>query len=248
MRALALALAVATAPVQAEEILSARYIGPTDRYDHGILGDALEWSGIEVETEASTGRKGGLFSASRKFTFRIDLPEDRVFEDTEPRLWDVTGDGSPEVVTILTQVDLGAALVVLGAVDGTVREIASTPHIGRTHRWLAPVGAADLDGDGAIEVAFVDRPHLARVLRVWRYRDGDFREVAAFEGVTNHRIGDSRIAGGMRQCDAGPEMIMASADWTRIVSVTFDGSRFARRDLGPNRGPASFADALNCRL
>ncbi len=247
MRILAFVLAVVAAQAHADEILSARYIGPTDRYDHGILGDAIEWSGIEIATGARTGREGGLFTAWREFTFRIDLPENRVFEDIEPRLWDVTGDGSPEIVTILTDVDLGAALVILGAVDGTVREIASTPHIGRTHRWLAPVGAVDLDGDGAIEIAFVDRPHLARVLRVWRYRDGDFREVAAFEGVSNHRIGDREIAGGIRDCGTGPEMIVASADWTRILSITFDGSSFTQRDLGANNGPSSFSAAKSCR-
>jgi hypothetical protein len=46
--------------------------------------------------------------------------------------------------------------------------LASTPWIGQRFRWLAPVAAADLDGDGAMELAYVDRPHLARTLRVWR--------------------------------------------------------------------------------
>jgi len=59
------------------------------------------------------------------------------------------------------------------------------------------VGAADLDGDGFVEVAFIDRPHLAKVLRVWRYVDGDFAEVAVMDGVTNHRIGEPDIAGGI---------------------------------------------------
>jgi hypothetical protein len=49
-----------------------------------------------------------------------------------------------------------------------VRLLAATPHIGSANRWLAPIGAADLDGDGRVEIAYVDRPHLARTLRIWR--------------------------------------------------------------------------------
>ena len=31
--------------------------------------------------------------------------------------------------------------------------VSATPYIGRSNRWLAPLGAGDLDGDGNIELA-----------------------------------------------------------------------------------------------
>ena len=50
--------------------------------------------------------------------------------------------------------------------------------------------------------------------------DGDrLVETARFPGLTNHRIGDAVISGGLRDCGTGPELILASRDWTRILRV-----------------------------
>lgn len=124
--------------------------------------------------------------------------------------------------------------------------MAETPPIGRRHRWLAVVGAADLDGDGAVEIAYIDRPHLARTLRVWRYREGRLEQVAELDGLTNHRIGERDIAGGIRHCGGAPEMIVADANWERLIAVTLTGGALNRRDIGPHLGRQSFANALAC--
>jgi hypothetical protein len=221
--------AVCALPVCAQQITSAAFSDPTARYAHGILGDAIEWGGVQMDV-AGQGR------------VTLSLPQDHVFEDVTPRLWDVTGDGQPEVVVIETDMAKGAALAVYGAQG----KIAETPHIGRSNRWLAPIGAVDLDGDGTIEIAYIDRPHLAKVLRVWRFEDGDLTHVADLQGYTNHKIGESDIAGGIRACNGAPEMIVAAADWTRLAAVRFGPDGFSVRDIGPHRGRASFAAALAC--
>ena len=220
-----------------EALTQAWYSDLSDRYDHGILGDAREPTVLHAMS-ANTSAQCGL---------SLGAGAGHVFEDTAPRLVDVTGDGAPEVIAVRTDLEQGAQLVVYApSGDGrTLRAIASTPYIGQRHRWLAPIGAADLDGDGHIEVAFVDRPHLAKILRVWRYRDGDFREVAAAEGFANHRIGEADIAGGVRDCGQGPEMIVASADWSRLLAVRFDGA-FRVRDLGRDTSRPAFARAMGC--
>ena len=223
-------LAVAGAGAAAETIVAARYGAPTARYDHAVLGDALEWGALLMSMRDGTAR-------------RVDLPRDHVFEDTAPRLVDVTGDGAPEVIVVETDVNRGAALAVYGAQG----KIAETPHIGQRNRWLAPLGAADLDGDGVIEIAYVDRPHLARVLRVWQLRGGELHPVAQLERVTNHRIGESHISGGIRDCGAGPEMILASADWTRVIAVTLRGGELTPRDLGPLNDSTSLEGTLICQ-
>jgi hypothetical protein len=176
-------------------------------------------------------------------TVRIVLPEDRVFEDTAPRVVDVDLDGAAEVVVVESSVTQGSRLAVYGP-DGLV---AATPFIGQPNRWLAPVGAADLDGDGRVEIAYVDRPHLAKILRVWRFSGGKLTEVAAAQGFTNHRIGERDIAGGIRDCGAGPEMIVADAEWRQVVAVRFDG-RLGARPLGPHSGRESLAAAMACAL
>lgn len=217
-----------TVAVATETITDARFSDPTPRYTHGILGDAIEWGQLEVVAGNTT------------YLFR--LPLDHVFEDVAPRLVDVTGDGLPEVIVVETDVNRGGSLAIYGAKG----KIAETPHIGQRNRWLAPIGAADLDGDGHIEVAYIDRPHLAKTLRIWRFEGAQLTEVANLAGLTNHRIGERDIAGGIRTCDGGPEMIVATADWSRLVAVRYQNGQITTRDIGPHKGRSSFAKAMTC--
>lgn len=235
--ALALALAVALAgPAAAQGIAEARYAEPTERYAHAVLGDAVEHGALAVRLT-----DGSLQTA------RLD--DSLVFEDTAPRLHDLDGDGHWEVVAVESHQSEGARLAVWGLDQGRLSRLAATPHIGTRFRWLAPLGAADLDGDGAMEIAYIDRPHLARVLRVWRYDAGRRRltEVAAAEGHTNHRIGERTIAGGIRDCGAGPELVTARGDWARLLATRLEGGRLVSRDIGAHTGRDSFTAALACR-
>jgi len=146
---------------------------------------------------------------------RVILPENRVFEDVEARLADISGDGPPEVIAVETDSALGASL----AVYGPSVEVVATDFIGQPNRWLAPAGIADFDGDGRTEIAYVDRPHLLADLHLVRL-DGDrLVETLRQPGLTNHRIGDDFISGGLRDCGTGPELILASKDWSRVMGV-----------------------------
>ncbi|MEM1077645.1 MAG: VCBS repeat-containing protein [Pseudomonadota bacterium] len=213
----------------AEGVVSAEYGGETTRYAHGVLGDAIEYGSLTVVTDR--GRR-----------LRIVLPEHSVFEDLAPRVVDLDGDGAAEVVVVESHRDLGGQL----AVYGPEGKIAATPHIGRTNRWLAPIGAADFDGDGAMEIGYIDRPHLAKTLLLWRYEDRALTWVAALPGMTNHRIGEDFISGGIRDC-AGPlEMVVAEANWSGTVAVRFTAGQLSRAELPYPATPSGFADALSC--
>ncbi|AXI47388.1 VCBS repeat-containing protein [Sulfitobacter sp. SK012] len=216
---------------QTEPLSSARYTEPTTRYPHGALGDETEFGALEL----SYGSSGSVFT--------IRLPSARVFEDIEPRLVDIDGDGRDEALTIESHQNEGARLAIYNG--GGL--IAATPYIGRRFRWLAPIGAADLDGDGHVEIAYIDRPHLAKTLRIWRYIDGALTEVASLGGLTNHRFGAHAIEGGIRTCGSVPEMIVASSDWQRMISVTFDGKSTAARDIGAIKNQNSLTQALACK-
>jgi hypothetical protein len=231
MRTLLIAALIIALPSlgMAQQITEARFSDPTDRYDHAILGDALEWGALELRVSDGT-------------LFRLTLPKDRVFEDLAPRLVTLPN-GQTLVAVIETQTDLGARL----SLYDQTGLVAATPHIGRTHRWLAPIGAADFDGDGELEFAYVDRPHLAKTIRIWRLSGTSLNPAGDLPGFTNHRIGENTIAGGIRDCGTGPEMIVADANWRSVQAITWDGSGFSTRELGPHEGRASFAKALNCR-
>ncbi len=218
-------------------IARAWFDDPVGRYDHGVLGRSQEPSTLWVNAPGNHGLCGHA----------LTLDGMHVFEDVAPRLADLDGDGSDEVIVVRTHIGKGAQLAVYRWTGEDLVLDAATPYIGRPHPWLAPVGVADLDGDGKVEIAYIDRPHLAKVLRVWRYEGGRLTEVAAAAGLSNHRIGDAVISGGIRDCGQGPEMVLPDGDWRRMVAVRLTGGRLAARDLGAYAGSTGLRQAMACR-
>ena len=211
-------------------LISAELAEPTGRYPHGVLGDSVEYGALILHYGPDNAR------------YVIRLPEARVFEDIEARLVDVDGDGQLEAMVIESHENKGARLSLYNG--GGL--IAATPHIGQRNRWLAPIGAADLDGDGHVEIGYIDRPHLARILRIWRFENGALRQVAALEGLTNHKIGWDFITSGIRDCGNGFEMITADANWRDVMASRFDGAALTTRRVGAYDGPDSITRALSC--
>ncbi len=237
---LALAVLLAGAPVSATPpnvITKAVYTEPTTRYDHGILGDAVEWGALVLTVDFCEGCEGRDI---RKVTIR--LPQNRVFEDLAPRIIP-DEDGLTHVMVVETDLALGARLAIYDE-SGLV---AATPFIGRPHRWLAPVGAADLDGDGRVEVAYVEKPHLSRELKVWRFAGGELTFVAALGGLTNHRIGEDFISGGMRDCGNGPEMVTANGDWSTVMAVRLADGRLVAEPQSQPADQNGFQRVLACQ-
>lgn len=244
--AAALLALLAAAPLRAEGwvtapgpgIAAARFEVPADIYPHRIMGDIREKRVLAARDSA--GR-----------VHRVDLrdrpPGRHVFEDIAPRVVDADGDGANDAVVVETDSRAGAQLAVYSLRRGGLQKTAATPFIGQPFRWLAPVAVADLDGNGVVDIAYVETPHLGRVLRVWSWAPGGLTEMATLAGVTNHRIGDPFISGGLRDCGDGPELVLADAAWRRLVAVRFDGAALTPRDIGLLGGPDSFADALACR-
>ncbi len=212
----------------ANTITAAQFTEPTTRYPHGVLGDTVEYGALELMVDGEI--------------LTVSLPPDRVFEDLAPRLVDIDLDGALEVMVVESQNQTGAQLAVYNALG---EKIAATPHIGTRFRWLAPIGAADLDGDGYIEIAYIDRPHLVKTLRIWRFKDGALTEIASLPGLTNHKIGEDFISGGIRDCGNGPEIIVTSADWSRIISVTYKNG-WHMTNIGPLRKRNDLTKALTC--
>ena len=223
-----------------DHITGATYHMPTTRYPHGALGDEEEWTVLTVAVRLKLPCRAGASG------YEVRLPQELVFEDVSPRLWDVTGDGLPEVVVVESHAQKGARLAIWGLTEDGLGRIGAAPFIGTRFRWLAPVAAADLDGDGAVELAWVDRPHLAKTLRVWRWERGQLVEVTQIAGLTNHRFGDDFIQGGLRNCGGDRALILADGGWQRVVAVRLKGGGLEAETLGPYRGPESLEAARAC--
>lgn len=218
-------------------ILKAEYGGPTTRYAHGVLGDAIEWSTLTLRVDMCQDCE-----TTQIRTFTLTLPENRVFEDLEPRII-LDEDGLTHVMVVESDTNLGARLAIYdesGLVD-------ATPFIGRPNRWLAPIGAADLDGDGFPELAYVEKPHLSKEIKIWRFAGRKLSFVTSKAGFTNHRIGWDYIIGGIRTCAETPEMITASADWTKVMATRLTGATLKARILGPY-SPEDIERALKCKI
>ena len=198
-------------------------------YGHAVLGDTPEWHGLQALRP--DGSRAVLM-----------LPPDRIFEDIAPRRAELDGDAGVEIVVVESAFDEGAALAVYELTPEGLRLEARTDPIGRRNRWLAPVGIADLDGDGRIELAHVETPHIGGTLRVWRLEAGALVQVAMLPGVSNHRIGQAHIPGGIADCPGGPVMLMADARWRTGLAVRLlaDGTL----DAAPV--PLAALDALAC--
>ena len=102
---------------------------PTGRYAHGVLGDAIEWGALTLTL--ADGRSA-----------EVALPENRVFEDVVPRLADLDGTGTPEIVVVESSANAGASLSIYAYDRGALVPFARTADIGRPNRWLAPVAFA----------------------------------------------------------------------------------------------------------
>jgi hypothetical protein len=228
-----------TADAQAPGIAAARYEVDLDVYPHRIMGGIREKAILAVRDGSGT-------------EYRVDLRDaganHNVFEDIAPRVVDADGDGQTDVVVVESSQSEGAQLAVYSLRGGSLVKAHATPHIGQRFRWLAPVAVADLDGNGVTDLAYVDRPHLAKTLRIWSFAPGGLTEIASLDDLTNHRIGDEVIWGGLRDCGQGPEMVMADDGFTRIVivSMTSDTLKRGLTDLAPT--PANFDRVMACAV
>ncbi len=156
--------------------LSAWLIKPTRRYDHGVLGDQIEAGGVRVKDRA-----GNIFD--------YVLDDRAVFEDRLVRFWHIDSAADPALVIVQSGLESGAQLVALGLRGGAIRKLAWSQPIGQANRWLNPVGAADFDGDGRIEIAAVITPHFGALLRLYRLQAGRLVPVFEAHGFSNHGIG-----------------------------------------------------------
>lgn len=225
-----------TSATGTSSIQSAWYDDATTRYAHGVLGDAIEAASLHAETN-----EGQLLS--------ITLETTHVFEDIQPRLADLDGDGNDEIITIRSHNQKGGQIAVYGVTKttpNTLSLVASTPYIGQAYRWLAPIGIADFNNDGEMDIAYIDRPHLAQTLRVWSYRDGHLQQVAQTQGLTNHKIGHDYITGGVRYCGEDIAMVTVNSNWTRLIKTTFINGKLISQDIGPYSGTTSADTALSC--
>ena len=184
---------------------------PTTRYDHGVLGDAIEAGAVSAE-----------LSDNRVLTYV--LPKTAVFEDRIPRLVDLDGDGEMEILLVKSWLDRGAALTVISLNENKLELRAEAEPIGLSHRWLNPVGVGDFDNDGRMEIAAVITPHIGGTLQLYEMKGNRLTKDHAAYGFSNHKIG-SRNLGLSVVADVNgdqiPDLIVPDASRRNLLGISF---------------------------
>jgi FG-GAP-like repeat len=175
---------------------------PTTRYRHFVLGSPYEAASIVAKLR--DGR-----------TLKLTLPSSSVFEDRQPRLADVDGDGRDDIVLVHSYVDRGSALAVVSVVDGR------------------------------LDIAYVQMPHVLGRLRLWTLQSGKLVEIASLPDASNHTAGSREIGlAAVADFDGDGVMDLAipSLDrrWLRFISFKGEARELRRKPL-PSPAVSSFS-------
>jgi hypothetical protein len=193
------------------DIARAWLADPTDRYDHGILGDKVEAGALMIETRDGKQHE-------------VRLKNDAVFEDLEPRIVDLNGDGHDDVVVVKSYLKRGSVIAVIAERRGRYEIIAETPPLGGPHRWLDPAGIANFTGDSKLDIALVRQPHVIGRLELWDWHDGRLQKIDELPDATNHIAGTRAIdmsAVADFDGDGFADIAIPSLDRTRLRIVSF---------------------------
>jgi len=182
---------------------------PTERYGHGVLGDALEAGTITlIETDPEP-----------EVVLNIRPPESLVIEGVAPLWVDITGDGRREIVVTVSDAVQGAQIVVFNE-DGDLA--ASGPSIGTGYRWRHQLVAAPFGIDGEIELVDVLTPHIGGVVEFYRLEGEELKIIAQISGYTSHVIGsrnlDMAVAGDF-DGDGRIELIVPNQARTELGGI-----------------------------
>jgi len=195
--------------------LAVALVDPTDRYGHGVLGDAIEAGGFEV-IDAATGSRTRV---------RITAPS--VIEGVSPMLADLDGDGAEEILVTVSNGDVGAWLAAYRP-DGTL--LGESDPIGTGRRWRNQLGVGAVGPDGETEIVDVRTPHLGGSVEFFRLDGGRLVRVATSAGdYTSHTIGSRNLDMGLIvrvEADGPLGVLVPTSDRNALAALarTADGT------------------------
>ncbi len=182
---------------------------PTERYAHGVLGDATEAASM---TLIDAGGRARVLK-------RIEFPQPWVFEGLAPIWTDWNRDGQREIVATLSSQGEGARIVLYDE-QGSV--LAEGPAIGVGRRWRHAIAVAPFGPKGEMELAEVLTPHLGGVVQFFRWQGKRLVRVASISGFTSHVQGSRNLdlaAAGDFDGDGRVELLLPTQDLTGLAAI-----------------------------
>jgi hypothetical protein len=188
--------------------------GPTNRYDHGVLGDKMEASAITlVETEPEL-----------RVVRNIPIEAPDVVEGISPIWADLDEDGQREIIVTLSNNQSGARIAAFRE-DGSL--LAESPPIGLGQRWRHQIAVARFDPDQQPLIVSIRTPHIGGVVEFFQLISGRLEPVREAGGFSAHTIGsrnlDAAVAGDFNN-DGIPKLLAPDQTHTTLGVIAFDGT------------------------
>ena len=151
---------------------------PSDQYQHGILGDALEASSVTIVQ----------LSAQPTVISKFSVPADWVIESILPIWSDWDGDGEREIVLTLSNSTNGSKLVLY---DENGNSLAESLPIGKGFRWRHALEIAPFGEEGQRLLVDVQTPHIGGIVNFysWDKEKKVLKIEATLPGYSTHDIG-----------------------------------------------------------
>ena len=203
--------------VRLDDSARAALVGPTGRYEHGVLGDGVEASAVEIVGDGGDG-------------VRMEIEPDAVVEGISPLLADVSGDGRAELLVTVSDEDSGARLRLYDQAGAIVAE--SDP-IGQGYRWLHQLGVGPTGPGGETEIIAVRTPHIGGIVEAYRLRDRRLERVATQPGYSSHLIGSRNLDMALladTDADGSLEVVVPTQAMTALGVLAREGDGFTVLD------------------
>ncbi len=201
---------------------------PSARYDHGVLGDAIEPT--EVRAYRLTGERLRHLSSYKAKAFAA-------FEAIGATAGDLDGDGKEDILITQSDRSDGAVHFALGLRNGNLVRQARGEAIGQGYRWSHLLGAFDLPPHGK-RVLAIETPHLSGYLLALRMVGGRLLEQARRPGFTTHAIGSRNVwefAVMRREREA--EIVLQEVGRRSLTALALGEGRWAARWSIPLAAP-----------
>ena len=184
---------------------------PTDRYEHDVLGDAIEAGSMTLlrpgegvpEVGVVFPESGGVFEQISPLWFEVPGLDNELLAITE---------SVPELGTRLSVYNLNGSLAAAG------------PYIGEPMKWRHLLAAGPFGPNGETELVSTLTPHLGGTIEFYRpdLENGSLDIVATQPGYTSHRIGsrnlDTARAGDL-DGDGRWELLVPNDAYTELGAI-----------------------------